>query len=185
MLCYKPHWLIRIYTRPSDIHAVPSILCYSNYYNLFYWQVGYKVFALFPLIKLCIEFSLILLSDILLSTALRHAPTFFLNPSIRQVRTFSLRILIFWNTVKPRKMPDQRFLVLYLPIQQLFLHDTCRYLWRAGNPTIIFLLMNSFYTFLMKCLASHGYRYFKCCSKCSGQSFLILSNYQQSNLMNW
>ena len=36
-------------------------------------KVGQRVFALFPLIKPYVRFSLIRLSDILLSTALRHA----------------------------------------------------------------------------------------------------------------
>lgn len=42
-----------------------------------------------------------------------------------------------------------------------------------------------FYTFLTKCLISHGYRLFKCCSKCSEQCFQITLNFQTKKSMNW
>ena len=43
----------------------------------------------------------------------------------------------------------------------------------------------SFYTFLTKCLISHGYRLFKCCFKCSEQCFQITLNFQTKKSMNW
>ncbi len=42
-----------------------------------------------------------------------------------------------------------------------------------------------FYTFLTKCLISHGYRLFKCCFKCSEQCFQITLNFQTKKSMNW
>ena len=54
-----------------------------------------------------------------------------------------------------------------------------------GNPMITGHLGSSFYTFLTKCLISHGYRLFKCCFKCSGQCFQITLNFQTKKSMNW
>ena len=54
-----------------------------------------------------------------------------------------------------------------------------------GNPMITGHLGSSFYTFLTKCLISHGYRLFKCCSKCSEQCFQITLNFQTKKSMNW
>ena len=42
-----------------------------------------------------------------------------------------------------------------------------------------------FYTFLTKCLISHGYRLFKCCFKCSEQCFQITLNFQMKKSLNW
>ena len=55
----------------------------------------------------------------------------------------------------------------------------------SGNPMITCLWASSFYTFQMKCLISHGYRLFKCCSKCSEQCFQITLNFQTKKSMNW
>ena len=57
--------------------------------------------------------------------------------------------------------------------------------YRKGNPMITGHLGSSFYTFLTKCLISHGYRLFKCCFKCSGQCFQITLNFQTKKTMNW
>ena len=54
-----------------------------------------------------------------------------------------------------------------------------------GNPMITGHLGSSFYTFLTKCLISHGYRFFKCCFKCSEQCFQITLNFQTKKSMNW
>ena len=54
-----------------------------------------------------------------------------------------------------------------------------------GNPMITGHLGSSFYTFLTKCLISHGYRLFKCCFKCSEQCFQITLNFQTKKSMNW
>ena len=54
-----------------------------------------------------------------------------------------------------------------------------------GNPMITGHLGSSFYTFLTKCLISHGYRLFKYCFKCSEQCFQITLNFQTKKSMNW
>ena len=54
-----------------------------------------------------------------------------------------------------------------------------------GNPMITGHLGSSFYTFLTKCLISHGYRLFKCCFKYSEQCFQITPNFQTKKSTNW
>ena len=53
--------------------------------------------------------------------------------------------------------------------------------YRKGNPMITGHLESSFYTFLTKCLISHGYRLFKCCFKSMQKllyrSFIVKSLY--------
>ena len=73
----------------------------------------------------------------------------------------------------------------WLRIPQLFLPDIWCCHWKAGNPMITGHLGSSFYTFLTKCLISHGYRLFKCCFKCSEQCFQITLNFQTKKSMNW
>lgn len=53
---------------------------------------------------------------------------------------------------------------------------------KARNPMITGHLGSFFYTFLTKCLISHGYRLFKCCSKCSEQCFQITLNFQTKKI---
>ena len=69
----------------------------------------------------------------------------------------------------------------WLRIPQLFSPDIGCCHWKAGNPMITGHLGSSFYTFLTKCLISHGYRLFKCCFKCSEQCFQITLNFQTKN----
>ena len=73
----------------------------------------------------------------------------------------------------------------WLRIPQLFSPDIWCCHWKAGNPMITGHLGSSFYTFLTKCLISHGYRLFKCCFKCSEQCFQITLNFQTKKSMNW
>lgn len=43
----------------------------------------------------------------------------------------------------------------------------------------------TFYTFVMRCLISHGYRHFRCCCRCSGPYLLTIQSYQTRKLRNW
>ena len=69
----------------------------------------------------------------------------------------------------------------WLRIPQLFSPDIGCCHWKAGNPMITGHLGSSFYTFLTKCLISHGYRLFKCCFKSMQKllyrSFIVKSLY--------
>lgn len=45
--------------------------------------------------------------------------------------------------------------------------------------------VNFFYTFLTKCLTSHGYRHFKCCFKCSEPCLETILNCLRKKSMIW
>ena len=57
--------------------------------------------------------------------------------------------------------------------------------WKAVNPMITGHLGSYFYTFLTKCLISHGYRLSKCCSKCSDPCLRKAPSYQMKKSLNW
>ena len=73
-----------------------------------------------------------------------------------------------------------------IPIKRFFtrfhISSALKAVYGKGNPMITGHLGSSFYTFLTKCLISHGYRLFKYCFKCSEQCFQITLNFQTKKI---
>ena len=78
-----------------------------------------------------------------------------------------------------------RPMMQWLHIPQLSLPDIWCCHWKAVNPMITGHLGSYFYTFLTKCLISHGYRLSKCCSKCSDPCLRKAPSYQMKKSLNW